>query len=265
MNGALERVQEVPRDMPWGVKASGGKYAGMRIGEIWFDAGPLLLKFIATAEKLSVQVHPDDEYAAKHETKRGGRGKTEMWHVMSAAPEARLALGFQYLGNRQLMTPERIRKSAQDGSIEDQLHWIPARTGDTYFVPAGTIHAIGAGLELCEVQQNSDITYRLFDYGRGRELHLEQGVDVTAAPSGMAPGAGIVRLPFASKYFHVSEQAAGEVAPAAGQPGHLIVLDGDGKLGGEPYASREVWRISGRVKLEPSRATKALFVNPVNL
>ena len=237
--------------MPWGVKATEGRYAGMRIGEIWFAVEPLLLKFLATAEKLSVQVHPDDDYAALHEAARGGRGKTEIWYVIAAKPGASVALGFQ-----QPMTREEVRGAALDGSLEAKLHWIEATAGQTIFVPAGTVHALGAGLEICEIQQNCDITYRLFDYGRGRELHLERGLDVISGSLGMAPGAGIVALPFRGTYFQV------EMPPRSGMlgPGDLVVLDGEGKLGGQDYSSREVWRLPEPVEFRPARETQSLWV-----
>ena len=138
---------------------------------------PLLVKLLFTSDNLSVQVHPGDAYAREH---HNSRGKTEMWHILRAEPEAKIALGL-----RERVTPERLREAAQSGEIMELLNWVPARPGDTFFVPAGTIHAIGGGLALCEMQQHSDITYRLYDYGRPRELHLEHG-DCGVAPGGRA-------------------------------------------------------------------------------
>src|SRR5271165_3300984 len=162
----LEKVWGSTRLEPW------FESTGAKIGEVWFEgAGPLpiLVKFIFTTEKLSVQVHPDDVYAAKH---HNSRGKTEMWHVLAAAPGARIAAGF-----REPVSAERLRAGALSGEIEELLAWHEARPGDTFFIPAGTVHAIGAGLTLCEIQQFSDITYRLYDYGRPRELHLAKALD----------------------------------------------------------------------------------------
>ena len=132
-----------------------------QIGEIWFSAPaamPLLVKFLFTSERLSVQVHPDDDYARAqgHE-----RGKTEMWHILRAEPGATVALGL-----REEATRERVRAAALNGVIVEMLEWIPVQAGDTFFVPAGTIHAIVGGLAICEIQQLSDVTYRLFDYQR---------------------------------------------------------------------------------------------------
>jgi mannose-6-phosphate isomerase len=146
--------------------------AGERIGEIWFEPPPelpqVLVKYLFTSDKLSVQVHPSDAQALA-----GEAGKEECWLVLDADPDARLAIGFVHN-----VTPEEIAAAAQDGSIEDLLAWHPARAGDLFYLPAGTVHAIGPGLSLVEVQQNSDTTFRLYDYGRPRALHLERALAV---------------------------------------------------------------------------------------
>lgn len=144
-----------------------------RVGEVWFTDGadlPLLAKYIFTSERLSIQVHPDDGQARA----RGlSQGKTECWYILEAEVDATLGLGL-----RRAVSDDELRRSALDGSIEELMDWRPVRAGDFFFVPAGTVHAIGAGISLLEFQQNSDVTYRLFDYGRPRELHLEDGVAV---------------------------------------------------------------------------------------
>ncbi len=146
--------------------------AGERIGEIWFEppaeVPQVLVKYLFTSEKLSVQVHPSDANA-----QAGEAGKEECWLVLDAEPDARLAIGFE-----RDVTAEEIAAASQDGSIEQLMIWHPARAGDLFYLPAGTVHAIGPGLSLVEVQQNSDTTFRLYDYGRPRELHLERGVAV---------------------------------------------------------------------------------------
>jgi mannose-6-phosphate isomerase len=145
---------------------------GERIGEIWFEPPPeldaLLVKYLFTSEKLSVQVHPSDAQAPT-----GSRGKEECWLVLAADPGATLAVGF-----KEHVSPEKMRAAALDGSIESLLEWREVSPGDFIYLSAGTVHAIGAGLALIEIQQNSDITYRLYDYGRPRELHLDQAVAV---------------------------------------------------------------------------------------
>jgi mannose-6-phosphate isomerase len=146
---------------------------GRRIGEVWFDVGgdlPLLAKYIFTSEKLSVQVHPDDEQARA----RGlARGKSECWYILEAEPGSTLGLGL-----KREVSADDLRSAAADGSIEQLLDWKPVHAGDFFNVSAGTIHAIGGGLSLLEFQQNSDVTYRLYDYGRPRELHVEEAVPV---------------------------------------------------------------------------------------
>jgi mannose-6-phosphate isomerase len=145
---------------------------GKRIGEIWFEPPPelpeLLVKYLFTSEALSVQVHPSDAQAPA-----GSRGKEECWLVLTAEPGAKLAVGF-----RERVSPERMRAAALDGAIENLLEWREVKPGDFIYLSAGTVHAIGAGLSLIEVQQNSDITYRLYDYGRPRELHLDAAIAV---------------------------------------------------------------------------------------
>ena len=146
---------------------------GRRIGEVWFKGGedlPLLAKYIFTSDRLSIQVHPDDEQARQ----RGlPQGKNECWLILEAEPGATLGLGLKHE-----VSPETLRSAALDGSIEDLMDWRPVSRGDFFSVPAGTVHAIGAGVALLEFQQNVDVTYRLYDYGRPRELHLDDGMAV---------------------------------------------------------------------------------------
>ncbi len=145
------------------------------IGEVWFEPpaalDSLLIKYIFTSENLSVQCHPSDEQTRAMGL--GAQGKEECWLVLDAEPGAQLAIGFKHEIDAATM-----RAAMQDGSIEQLLAWHPVRAGDFFYIPANTVHAIGAGITLVEVQQNSDITYRLYDYGRPRELHIEQGAAV---------------------------------------------------------------------------------------
>jgi mannose-6-phosphate isomerase len=140
------------------------------VGEVWFPAGDLLIKFLFTSANLSVQVHPGDDYARRREN---SSGKTEMWYILRAEPGASIALGF-----KEAISADRVAEASLSGEVMDLLKWIEVQPQETYFVPAGTVHAIGAGLALCEIQQNSDLTYRLFDYGRDRELHLGAAKEV---------------------------------------------------------------------------------------
>lgn len=142
------------------------------VGEIWFEPpaefDQLLIKYLFTSEKLSVQVHPAEGQAGE-----GVAGKDECWLVLNAEPGAKLAIGF-----REPISQEQMRAAALDGSIEELLEWHEAKAGDFFYLPANTVHAIGPGLALVEVQQNTDITYRLYDYGRPRELHLDEALAV---------------------------------------------------------------------------------------
>ena len=173
---AILPTREVEK--PWGSLALPAPFAarsGQRIGEIWFEPSPalpqLLVKYIFTSEALSVQVHPSDAQTLAQG--RGRQGKEECWLIVDAEPEAVLGIGF-----KQPVDAAGLRAAAQDGSIEGLMQWHKVRAGDFFYIPAGTVHAIGAGVSLIEVQQNSDITYRLYDYGRPRELHLDAGIAV---------------------------------------------------------------------------------------
>jgi mannose-6-phosphate isomerase len=210
------------------------------IGEAWFLADrdlPLLVKLIFTSERLSVQVHPDDG-------EDGPRGKTEMWHILDAEPGATIAVGF-----REPVTREQLWESTRTGGVERLLNWIPVKAGETYFTPAHTVHAIGAGIVLCEIQQNSDVTYRLWDYGRPREIHVDKAVpisDLTVHPGAARPvplGEGREEL-VRSKHF-VTElvrlEAGAAFAPPAKQCQIWICLEGRGRIGGDGCAPGEVW------------------------
>lgn len=149
--------------------------AGAQIGEVWFTGGddlPLLAKYIFTSERLSIQVHPNDEQA---EARGLDQGKTECWYILDAEPDAVLGLGLTHE-----VPKDELWQAALNGSIERLMNWRPVQGGDFFFVPAGTVHAIGAGISLLEFQQNADVTYRLYDYGRPRELHLDDGMAVAS-------------------------------------------------------------------------------------
>jgi mannose-6-phosphate isomerase len=147
------------------------------VGELWFERAnkeaptpALLLKLLFTSQPLSIQVHPDDTYARAMGMPNG---KSEAWYILSAQPDAQIGVGLKHQ-----VTPQQLRASIQNGLIDELMHWRPAAKGDVIYIPAGTIHAIGAGIVLAEIQQNSDATFRLFDYGRQRELHENDGIAV---------------------------------------------------------------------------------------
>lgn len=140
---------------------------------------PILIKFIDADKDLSVQVHPDDVYAGSHEG--GQRGKTEMWYVLDAAKDARLVYGLN-----RTMSPDEVRDAIDDGSIVKCLQTVPVKKDDVFFVEAGTIHAIGQGALVAEIQENSNLTYRLYDYdridkeGNKRTLHIDKALEVAS-------------------------------------------------------------------------------------
>lgn len=137
---------------------------------------PALVKFIDAKQDLSVQVHPDDEYAQEHE---GDNGKTEMWYVIDAEEGSNLIYGFKHK-----VTEEILRKAVENGTLEKHLQKVEVHKGDTYFVPAGTVHGIGEGILIAEIQESSNVTYRVYDYdrvdknGQKRELHFDKAVQV---------------------------------------------------------------------------------------
>lgn len=174
------KLPSVTVEKPWGrtdLPPVFADAADRKIGEIWFDTPgdplPLLVKWLFTSEKLSIQVHPDDVAAA---ARGAASGKEECWVIVSAEPDSRLGMG-----TLRPLSADELTAASLSGEIEQLMDWKPVKAGDYFYIPAGTVHAIGAGITLVEVQQNADITYRLYDYGRPRELHLTDGVAVSAA------------------------------------------------------------------------------------
>lgn len=214
----LTRLETIVVEKPWGrtdIPEAFGDFGGRRIGEIWFsnpagDDAPIMVKFLFTSERLSIQVHPDDAAA-----RAAGypRGKDECWLILDAQPGAELGVGL----NRQ-SSREELHDAALDGSIVDMIDWRLPRTNDFVYNRAGTIHAIGPGLTVVEVQQNVDCTYRLYDYGRPRELHLDEGLTVsTPAPVHDSRDTLVDpsdnRMLVSGPHFHLA-QIAGPVDPA---------------------------------------------------
>ncbi|HWQ14168.1 MAG TPA: type I phosphomannose isomerase catalytic subunit [Roseiflexaceae bacterium] len=170
----------------------GAALVGTRTAERYGADFPLLAKFIDAADRLSIQVHPDDAYAHSREAATGFHGKTEAWYILSAAPGAEVIYGLERPSSRAEMQAAIV-----SGRVEALMRRLPVAAGDTVFVPAGTVHAINAGIVLFEIQQKSDLTYRVYDYGRRdartgqpRELHIEKSLDVMdyqPAPRGTVP------------------------------------------------------------------------------
>ncbi len=233
--GMQEKVGEAWLTGPGSVVET-GELAGKTLGEVapgFFGGGefPLLVKMLFPNEKLSVQVHPDDEQARAIGL---ARGKTECWYVLDAEPGATVACGL-----KDGVAVSDMERAIADGTLESLLRLVPVSVGDLVFVDAGTVHAIGPGVTLLEVQQTSDTTYRLYDYGRPRELHLEKGLAVTKTQTGagkIAPQTmdGFTRL-IAAQYFVVDRYELGSGESARVQnflAGCVVGLAGSGTVGG---------------------------------
>jgi len=210
---------------------------------------PVLSKLLFTSQNLSVQVHPDDAYALARED---GPGKTEMWYIVDARPGAQLVLGLT-----RTMTPVELCRAAASGDIEKSLNWVPVKKGQTFFISPGTLHTIGAGIVICEIQQNSDLTYRFYDFGRlgsdgkPRQLHIEQAAAVTRQaphPGAMEPfrfpgpaaaEEGVQReLLAACRYFATERLSWSGMFPYKPDPSRfhlLIFLEGSGALAGDSW------------------------------
>jgi mannose-6-phosphate isomerase len=269
-----------------------GPFAGKKLGDAWPEmppewagtradqssAFPLLIKFIFPEEKLSVQVHPDDDYAARHEQAAGGRGKTEMWYALRARPGAEVLVGL-----KQSVTREDFKRAIAAGTAEDCLEHVPLRTGDAVFVPAGTAHTIGPGLVLCEIQEHSDLTYRVFDYdrrdakGQPRALHVEKALEVMRF--GKQYGgkidpvaiheAGADKTYFVScRYFETARWEFSEPVQSVTSQGYfdlLIFLEGTGTIrwdaGQVTYGPAQVWMMPaalGAFQVAPAARTSFL-------
>ena len=269
-----------------------GPFAGKSLGAAWAEmpvewrgswlasevSFPLLVKFIFPAEKLSLQVHPDDAYAAAHEQAAGGRGKTEMWHAVSALPGAQLLLGLKPGVNE-----EKFREGLASHTLEDLFEVHTVRTGDTFFVPPGTAHSIGPNLIVCEVQEYSDLTYRVYDYGRLgasgklRELHVEKALQVMnfdKRASGkmssllLSTDGASRSLLAACPYFATERWECSGECEIAVDPERfelIVILEGAGSFAWPDSAARyrggECWLVpasQGHVEVSPEKATSLI-------
>jgi mannose-6-phosphate isomerase len=244
-----------------------GSIGGALLGEIWFEDAegqdhPLLVKYLFTSERLSIQVHPDDEAA-----RRAGelRGKEEAWFIADAQPGASLGLGLT-----RRVSSEVLASAARDGSIESLVDWRPAFAGEVLYSPAGTIHALGAGLTVIEVQQNADVTYRLYDYGRPRELHIDDAVKV----ANRGPYQPLVRryvrpdgreILAEGRAFVLERWRGPQVcmlrAPAD-SPLWLIPAEGIGGLDGHLLEMGGVWLVRGEAELSLETGSVLLVAYP---
>jgi mannose-6-phosphate isomerase len=228
-----------------------GPHAGKKLGDLFHEApvqllgpgapttdSPLLIKVLFAREKLSVQVHPDDKMAQKY---GDPRGKTECWYALAAGPEAKVALGL-----RPGVTLDQVRAGIHDGTLEESLNIVQVVAGDLIFVDAGTVHAIWPGAILLETQQNCDLTYRMYDYGRPRELHIEKSLEATKlvtragkiAPTVLADRTVLIDV----EYFRVERlvvdgKRSSETLASGTDTGlcYLFAADGAGRLVGSDF------------------------------
>jgi mannose-6-phosphate isomerase len=260
-----QRLPTLTVAKPWGRHALGFGFPDVPrdqepIGEIWFEAPEgadpdLMVKYLFTSERLSIQVHPNDADAQA----RGHKcGKDEAWIVLAAEPGATVALG-----TVRPVSREELRAAALDGNIEELMHWQRVKAGDAIYSPAGTVHAIGAGLTILEIQQNVDLTYRLYDYGRPRELHLDDGIavsipvpfEIISPPKGKDPAVSVELEgdKFALTRFFAEGHMGGSIQ--SGATAWLIPLSGSGKICGQPYQAGECWMITGMFSIEECHGT----------
>ncbi len=258
----IERASVRVIHKPWGASDlqpwSNIDGSGDAVGELWFERSDsnapipaLLLKLLFTSEPLSIQVHPDDTFARAMGMPNG---KSEAWYIVSAEPGAQIGVGL-----KRRITPQELRTSIRDGSIVELVQWRPAATGDVVYIPAGTIHAIGAGIVLAEIQQRSDTTFRLFDYGRQRELHEDNGVAVANAwPLRSSPGPTRLSdertLLVASRHFVLERLDLPEGsswALLAEPETWILVLDGHAAIGLAALSAGEaIFAAGGRSSIE---------------
>ena len=253
-------------EKPWGQhalpKAFGGKQTE-KTGEVWFRppgglATQLLVKYLFTSEKLSIQVHPNDRQA-----KRAGLtgGKEECWYILDAEPDAVLGIGLV-----KPVSEAKLRAAIAVGQAEALIDWKPVKKGDFFYIPAGTIHAIGPGLRLVEMQQNQDVTYRLYDYGRPRELHLDDALSVAhLAPYPDTCHAHIKsnasQLLVDGPYFRAYQIVGGDAAMLNGVTAsewHVVPIKGTAKVREAAIAPGECGLATDREQIDLSGARHAL-------
>ncbi|MGH8759406.1 MAG: class I mannose-6-phosphate isomerase [Burkholderiales bacterium] len=268
-----KRLKTLRVEKPWGRTRLWPGFAdpapgGESIGEIWLqdedDVGSeLLVKYLFTAEKLSIQVHPDDAAAR---ALGYSCGKDEAWVILAAEPDSTIALGT----NRPVDGPT-LRAAALDGSIASLVEWKSVRAGDVFYSPAGTVHAIGAGITLVEVQQNVDLTYRLYDYGRARELHLDEGIRVSNArpfipnfsPEEVASGRTI--LAEGPKFVLERWKLVGErsIVLPHGTPAWFVPIAGTGVIDDAPWQAGEGWLVRENAKLSFDPGSDVIVAYPL--
>lgn len=210
-------------------------YSAMGKGMYQF---PLLVKIIDADDDLSIQVHPNDQQAVALEGPQGS-GKTEMWYVIDAEPDAQLIYGL-----KKNMTIEQFAEAIANGTLEDHVNYVPVTKGDCFYIPAGTLHAIGQGILIAEIQQNSDTTYRVYDYdrtdaeGNHRQLHVDKALEVTDLTAVKGDGKADINEGVISPYFQVYRRNLRGIQEIAVSSEHfqmVMILEGSGKIDGIPF------------------------------
>jgi mannose-6-phosphate isomerase len=250
-------------EKPWGrtdIPAEFGTKSGRRVGEIWYSADtetplPILVKWLFTSERLSIQVHPDD---AQAQARGMPSGKEECWYVVDAEPGALIGIG-----TKRPLSSEELYAASLSGEIERLMDWKKVSPGDYFYIPAGTVHAIGAGISLVEVQQYADITYRLYDYGRDRELHLDDGVAVSSATpytDALSGHAGLGTQLVDGPHFQLWYVSDMDDVPALPSSGNIWItpLSGQVQTDGGAAAKGDCIVTSGQAKITFSSDAKAL-------
>lgn len=227
---------------PWGRRDGlPGPADAQPLGEVVYEANSLglVVKWLQTSEALSIQVHP-----------RGSGRKHEWWQVIEARPGAYIDLGL-----KASVSPESLAAAARDGSLPELMNRIAPSPGDSFYIEAGTIHALGPGLTVLEIQEASDVTYRLFDYGRPRELHLAQGVSEALLEPNVPRAFPGDDAPFAVTPILLG---SGDKVVVTPERGCLAVVSGEGELAGHAFSANECWLFRGPVAL--SARTQSTFV-----
>ena len=265
----MTKLAPVAIEKPWGRTQLPPPFeagTGARVGEIWFPAPasvamPILAKYLFTSEALSIQVHPSDE-----EARRRGltAGKEECWYILDAEPDATLGIG-----TTRALSGSALRHAALSGEIESLMQWHQVKPGMLFHIPPGTVHAIGPGISLIEIQQNSDVTYRLYDYGRPRDLHLDDGIAVAEARPFSPAHRKIIDLSrsallLETPHFKLVQVVDGDMSPIDGRSSANLVLPLEGHISvdGIKVAAGECLLAKGLATLKSPVPSRVLIAQP---
>lgn len=266
----MQKLNQIKSDKIWGyelwIASTHPNGCQSEFKELCGGDYPLLVKVIQANESLSIQVHPDDDWAVKLEGD-GNRGKTECWYILSAEPGAKLVYGI-----KEGYSNDVLAKAIVDKNLEQYLEMVEVKAGDFVFIPAGTVHAIGGGLRLMEVQQSCDLTYRLYDWGRDREVHIEKGLAVIKRED-MIP---VAPFPghFECKYFEMDEVTVkggwSMLCSKGNKPENVqliyiisadkaVIRSNDEKIG-KPIAAEEIYAVAPGDKITIEGSAKIMKI-----